>query len=162
MNPLMGLMKLAEFGMDKAGIRDSMATREKMMQQKADDKFAADTGGMQMGPAFVSEAELGTIKQDGFDKVMGLMDRMGMNDRTGARSPTEFLLEKTGVIGPRTGNPGLLGLMEILSQEGLSAPQSQAAMKILQPTPVPNLVDETIDAAERRRQAQMSMAGGMM
>ena len=85
-----------------------------------------------------------------------------MNDRTGARSPTEFLLEKTGVIGPRAGNPGLLGLMEILSQEGLSAPQSQAAMKILQPTPVPNLVDEAIDAAERRRQAQMSMAGGMM
>lgn len=156
MTPLMGIMKLAEFGLDKAGIRDSMATREKMMQQQADEKFAAETGGMQMGPAFVSDAELGTIEQDGFDKVMGLMDRLGMNDRTGKRSPFEMVLEKTGVVGPREEEQSMQGLLEMIAR------QNQPRATMMQPTPVPNLADKAIASAQGRSQRMAQMLGGML
>ncbi len=155
MTPLMGLMKLAEFGLDKAGIRDSMATREKKLQQQADADFEAATGGMQMGPAFVSDAELGTIQQDGFDKVMGLMDRLGMNERTGKRSPFEMVLEKTGVVGPREEEQSMQGLLEIIAR------QNQPKATMMQPTPVPNLADEAIAAAQGRSERMAQMLGGM-
>tara|TARA_R100000734_G_C3278117_1_gene72395 strand:+ start:269 stop:736 length:468 start_codon:yes stop_codon:yes gene_type:complete len=154
MTPIMGLMKLAEFGMDKMGIRDSMATREKQLQQQADADFQAATGGMQMGPAFVSEEQLQGIERDSFDKVMGLLDQFSSVPE--GASPTQKLLTRFGVLGPDEKPQSMVGLMEMMAMR-----KGQPKAQLLEPTPVPNLADEAIADAQSNRQKMAAMLGGM-
>ena len=92
MTPAMGLMKLIEMGMEKGGIRDSLAKRQEMAAgqalQMADQPLMSpvDTGGLfsqpapQMSPTM---PELVDASPDTFDQVMRLVGAIGGNNMRG-------------------------------------------------------------------------------
>lgn len=133
MNPLFGLMKLAEFGLDKAGIRDSMATRQanaaggaamnamaNPMQSAAAPNPSNPLAGVMSQGANAQMSPVVPTPQaptpDMFDKAMGLMGNF--SGRSGAKSPFEFVLEQTNVIQPRDQQPtDAAGLMKMLEEQ---------------------------------------------
>lgn len=142
MNPLFGLMKMAEVGLDKIGARDSMATKlENMsggnamnamanpMQSAAAPNPANPLAGMMSQGANAQMSPVMPTPQaptpDFFDKAMGLMSNF--DNRSGAKSPFEFVLEQTNVIGPREQQANdMEGLMEMLREQ--SRPKSPLEM----------------------------------
>jgi hypothetical protein len=92
MTPAMGLMKLIEMGMEKGGIRDSMATRQiqrgGQALQMADQPLMSpvDTGGPfsqpapQMSPAM---PQLVDASPDTFDQIMRVVGAIGGNNMQG-------------------------------------------------------------------------------
>lgn len=133
MNPLFGLMKMAEFGLDKAGIRDSMATREAkaagsaalnamanpMQSAVAPNPSNPLAGVMSQGANAQMSPVMPTPQAptpDLFDKAMGLMGNF--SGRQGAKSPFEFVLEQTNVIEPRGQQTADVdGLMKMLEEQ---------------------------------------------
>jgi hypothetical protein len=127
-------MKLAEFGLDKAGIRDSMATREanaaggaalnamaNPMQSAAAPNPSNPLAGVMSQGANAQMSPVVPTPQaptpDMFDKAMGLMD--GFGGRSGPKSPFEFILERTNVIQPRDQQQptDAAGLMKMLEEQ---------------------------------------------
>ena len=133
MNPLFGLMKMAEFGLDKAGIRDSMATREanaaggaalnamaNPMQSAAAPNPSNPLAGVMSQGANAQMSPVMPTPQaptpDLFDKAMGLMGNF--SGRQGAKSPFEFVLKQSNVIEPRGQQTADVdGLMKMLEEQ---------------------------------------------
>lgn len=133
MSPIFGLMKLAEFGLDKAGIRDSMATRQanaaggaalgamnSPLQSAAVPNPSNPLAGVMSQGANAQMSPVMPTPQaptpDMFDKAMGLME--GFGGRSGPKSPFEFILERTNVIEPRDQQPSdAAGLMKMLEEQ---------------------------------------------
>ncbi len=134
MNPLFGLMKMAEFGLDKMGIRDSMATKAAnaaggSAMQMANQPLMSPVGqnplspqalqkmqAPQMSPASPAIPKPATASPDMFDQAMGLMSNF--SGRQGAKSPFEFVLEQTNVIQPRGQQTADVdGLMKMLEEQ---------------------------------------------
>lgn len=92
MTPAMGLMKMIEMGLEKGGIRDSMATRQAQAGaqalQMANQPMMSpvDTGGPfsqpapQMSPAM---PQLVDASPDTFDQIMRLVGAIGGNNMQG-------------------------------------------------------------------------------
>lgn len=133
MTPAMGLMKLIEMGMEKGGIRDSLAKRQEMAAgqalQMADQPLMSpvDTGGLfsqpapQMSPAM---PQLVDASPDTFDQIMRLVGAIGGNNMQGGFQGRPELL-----AGGSVPNMGMTaqdimrqnqggGLMSILSLMG--------------------------------------------
>lgn len=95
MTPAMGLMKLIEMGMEKGGIRDSLATRQMQRGgqalQMADQPLMSpvDTGGPfsqpapQMSPVAPAMPQLVDASPDTFDQIMRVVGAIGGNNMQG-------------------------------------------------------------------------------
>jgi hypothetical protein len=128
MSPLFGLMKMMELGLDKAGIRDSMATRQAQAaggqaMQMANQPLMSPVGGgpfsqpaPQMSPV-IPEPQAAT--PDTFDKIMNFAGQM--NNPYGPKSPFQMILEQTGVVDkqPQINPQQLQGLMAALQRGGI-------------------------------------------
>lgn len=124
---------MAEFGLDKMGIRDSMATKtanaaggsamsamaNPMQSAAAPNPSNPLAGVMSQG----ANAQMSPVmptpqapKSDLFDQAMGLMSNF--SGRQGAKSPFEFVLEQTNVIQPREQQANdISGLMKMLEEQ---------------------------------------------
>ena len=130
MTPAMGLMKLIEVGLEKGGIRDSMATRQMQRGgqalQMADQPLMSpvDTGGLfsqpapQMSPAM---PQLVDASPDTFDQIMRVVGAIGGNNMQGGfQGRPELLAGSVPNMGMtaqdmmRQNNQGNGGLMTIL------------------------------------------------
>lgn len=129
MSPLFGLMKLAELGLDKAGIRDSMATRQAQAaggqaMQMANQPLMSpvDTGGPfsspapQMSPVMPQAPAAPT--PDFFDKAINFLG--SRNNPYAPKSPFQMILEQTGVVDkqPQINPQQIQGLMAALQRGG--------------------------------------------
>ena len=117
MNPIFGLMKMVEFGLDKAGVRESMESRQAKaggaaleqannpLQSAVADGLGGLTKGtnpnqspaMPMSPMMPMDAKQAPMP-DLFDQAMGLMERF--NSNTGPKSPFQMILERTDIVKP--------------------------------------------------------------
>jgi len=132
MTPAMGLMKLIEMGMEKGGIRDSMATRQMQRGgqalQMADQPLmsSVDTGGPfsqpapQMSPAAPELPQLVDASPDTFDQIMRLVGAIGDNNMQGGFQGRPELL---------AGGP--VPNMVMTAQEMMSQNQGGGLMTIL-------------------------------
>lgn len=127
MTPAMGLMKLIEVGLEKGGIRDSMATRQAkaagQAMQMANQPLMSPVGGgplsqpaPQMSPV-IPEPQAAT--PDTFDKIMNFAGQM--NNPYGPKSPFQMILEQTGVVDkqPQINPQQIQGLMAALQRGGI-------------------------------------------
>jgi len=130
MTPAMGLMKLIEMGMEKGGIRDSLAKRQEMAAgqalQMADQPLMSpvDTGGPfsqpapQMSPAM---PELVDASPDTFDQVMRLVGAIGGNNMQGG-------MPMGGMPAALTG-PGNTPNMGLLAQDFTARNQESGGLR---------------------------------
>jgi hypothetical protein len=146
MSPLFGLMKLAEMGMDKAGIRDSLASREAaasggQAMQMANSPMMSLVGGgplsqpmAQMSPVIPQGA---TVTPDMFDKALALGERFGGPQAGGPVSPLQAVLQKTGVIDqPSIDQEQLMGLLSMIQGAASGKP---GAPQLLTGPQTPNM-----------------------
>lgn len=115
-----GLMDLISFGMEQAGVRDSMATRQKKaaaerMQRMSQPQMSSVPGGPflqqmpQMSPVLQPQTDL---TPDAFDKVHAFANRMRGMPPPGSPMPM-------GGMSPVGGQKQDRGLMDLLAAFGV-------------------------------------------
>lgn len=110
MNPIFGLMKMVEFGLDKAGLRDSLKTRQQQAEggaalERANSPLQSAAAGLLSNPAQGANPNMSPVMPpppqatpDMFDKAMGLL--ASFNNDTGPKSPFQMILERTNIVEP--------------------------------------------------------------
>lgn len=158
MSPLFGLLKLAEMGMDKAGIRDSLASRQAaasggQAMQMANKPLMSPVGqnplspqalqklqAPQMSPASPAIPQRATASPDMFDKALAFGERFGGPQAGGPVSPFQAVLQKTGVIDkPTIDQEQLIGLLSLIQGAADGKPGAPGAPQLLTGPQTPNM-----------------------